>query len=904
MDGNMAQEKVLSKLESLFKEEQWGRIEPKDIGISKFKILDDLFNAIVSEDLIGMTRDTCREHLEQNRDSITAIYLLGLIGYHNDNIEDSLQLRKLIDIFIKAQKWAVVEIISEKILEYGENSVAFRALAISLERLGRAKEAIPVLENLMKIDRFDTEVAKKLASALVAEDQDKGVYYMKVAIEGFIRNKEFDEVVTLWNKLVTYSWEDITFFERIERMLVDAKQQELAATLLKTLWHKYRDEENPDQSIELLKKILIYRPEDNQVRKDLIKLYKTKYGEHSLFEQFLKLSRLNNYKVPVKHAIQDFEKNIVFDKDRYAFHNSWGLGKIIDMDSESIIINFKEKENHRMSIQMALQSLTPIANDHLYVMQYNDPDGVAELFKQDFISFFEMLIKSYSGSIQLPDIKSELIPQYIEEKSWGKWWTKARTQIKKDSRFGISDRNKNLIFWREKPVTYVEELLDKFSKTESFGERLDIAIEFNNNIDEKEGSTVVQFFIDYFTDEVKGNSATRQILSYFILKDLSKYVDPAKLKLDIIHDKTIEFIKTSDELPIISMKISSYDYKKDLVNLIEESREDWPQIVYEMLFETPVRIHKYIINSLIRAHAYNTINSFIDRVITGAKQYPEIFIYVAKNLLTRTWDYEWLDYSRESLIVTYFRLMSELKKIEIDGNRLKNMTIDILTDNEAAIMQDIINNHQIGFVAKLYDLFTTIPYIEESHAEKFLGYIKAKFPDFNEDQLQVSEESWEPEKEQLLVTQEGFDRKKEELEHMVKVQMVNLSRELAKVSEATGDVRENVEYNALMEKQAILEMSISRLDEEMKQANILNSGNISTEKVSIGTKVLFKDVKSGEEKNYIILGPWDADFEKNVLSYRSPIARAILNKKLNEEFTLNMDDGKRHFQITSIEKYL
>jgi transcription elongation factor GreA-like protein len=300
----MSQEKVLAKLESLFKEEQWGRIEPKDIGISKFKILDDLFNSIVSDNLIAEGETACKQHLADHGDSITAIYLLGLLGYHTDRIDESLQLRKLIDVFTNHQKWAVVEIIAEKILEYGENSVALRALAISLERLGRAREAIPVLEDLLKINRFDTDVAKKLAYALVEKDPEKSVYYLKLAIEGFIKNRDFDEVPTLWNKLVALSSDDMTFFERIERMLVDAKQQELAASLLKTLLGRYRDGEHQDKSIDILKKILLYRPEDLQARRDLVKLYKDKYGSHSEFEQFMKLSKLNNFKTPVKFAFR------------------------------------------------------------------------------------------------------------------------------------------------------------------------------------------------------------------------------------------------------------------------------------------------------------------------------------------------------------------------------------------------------------------------------------------------------------------------------------------------------------------------------------------------------------------------------------------------------------------------
>jgi transcription elongation factor GreA len=174
--------------------------------------------------------------------------------------------------------------------------------------------------------------------------------------------------------------------------------------------------------------------------------------------------------------------------------------------------------------------------------------------------------------------------------------------------------------------------------------------------------------------------------------------DPSRLKLDAVREKVIGFIKTSGELPLISMKISSYDYKKHLVNLIEEAREDWPHTVAELLFETPVRIHRYIFNNLIRAQAYNIINHFIERVITGARQYPEIFIWVAKNLFNRLWDYEWLDYSRKAMTITFFRLMNELKKLEQDGNRLKNMALESLFANEAFVLRDIIRENDRAFI--------------------------------------------------------------------------------------------------------------------------------------------------------------------------------------------------------------
>lgn len=903
----MEKEKLLEKLNSLFKEELWGRIEPKDIGISKFKILDDLFNNLIGEDLFKETVSVCKEHLKDHPDSITASYLIGLIGYHLDVMEDKFQLRRLIDLFLEHHKWAVVERISEKILEYGENRIALKAMANSLERLGRNKEAIPVWESLLKIDRFDAEVAKKLAFAIIEDDPEKSIQYMKLSIEGYIKNSEYESISDLWNKLVSVSWEDIQFFERIERMLVEAKQRELAANLLKSLLHKYRDEENPDQSIEILKKILEYTPDDNAARRELIKFYDKKYGDHSQYQQFLKLSKLSNFKYPLKHAVQNFEKNIVFDKGNYAIHRSWGVGKIEDIDSENLIINFKGKENHKMSIQMALQSLIPIKKDHIYVMNYEDPEALRALFKDDFLQFFEILIKSYNGEITVADIRKELVPAYVEAKNWSKWWSRARTEIRKDPHFGVSEKKKDVIFMRDKPVTFADELLDKFtSAAPSFSEKMDAAIEFINNVEAAEGSGVAQYFLDYYTRQVREGSPTKQVLSYFLLRGMSKFVDPKKLKLDAIKAKIVDFIRESKDLPLISIKITSYDYKKDFVNLIEETREDWPQVVAELLFETPVRIHRYIMNNLIRAHAYNIINGFIDRAITGAKQYPEIFLWVAKNLLSRTWDYAWLDYSREGLILTYFRLMNELKKIETKGNRLKNISLDILFDNEAAALKDIVAQNPLGFLGKLYDLFSGISYVEESQREKFFAHIRTRYPDFKAGpagQAKEAAEEWGIDAEKMIVSQEGYDKMVAQLNHMVNVEMTSLTKELAKASDVSGDIRENVEYNSLMEKQATLKIAINKLENEIKKAEILNVENISVESVNVGTRVQVSDLVSKEVNSFMILGPWDADYERRVLSYRSPIAKALLGKKPNEEIELRVGDDIRKLKILSIEKY-
>ncbi len=898
----MSRNKVIERISSMFKEESLGLMEPKGINLSKFKTLEDIFNSIITNDVSEEASELCKSHLEEYPGSVIAFYIVGLLGYQFDNIDDKKYLRKLIEIFVESSKWAVVELLSDKMLEYGESEFALRAKGNSLERLGRKRDAIAVWESFLKIERFDAEIAKKLAFATLNEDQEKSIHYMKLSIEGFAKNRDFDEIDPLWRKLVSVSHSDIQFFERIERMLMDAKQFELAADLIKELLRKYKDEENPEQSIEFLKKILIYKPEDSHSRRELIKLYGVRYGDHSQFEQFMKLSNLNNFKVQPRFAIEDFEKNIVFDVGNYAYHNSWGLGQISEIDSDGIVINFEEKPEHRMSIKMALQSLKPIPKDHIYVMKREDLSGVQEMFKNNFMEFFTHLIKSYKGEILLADIKSELVPEFVEEKNWTKWWGKARTMIKKDPLFGVSDKKKNLIFMREKPITFSDELLGKFISTESFSEKLDIAIEFINNISPDEGKEHAGYIEAYFSGEMKGKSQTRQILSYFILSDLTAYFDPGKLKIDQHKAKVISFIKESEELPLFSVKITSYDYKKDFVNLIVDNREDWPEILFELLFERPLRIHKYIFNILIRSSEYKTINSFIDRSMVTAKEFPEIYIWIAKNILSGTWDFDWLDYSREQFVLTFFRLLNELKKIEMDGNRLKNLMLDILFNEEAFAAKRIVDTFDMDLVGKVIDIFENIPFIEEWQLDKLNELANERFENFQSSHEAPSED-WAGDVKKLIVSREGYDRKNAELNRMVNVDMVNLTRELGAVSEASGDIRENVEYNALMEKQGILKLAISRLKDDMQKADVLKPEDIKIDSVNVGTRVELRDLSSDKTSSFTILGPWDADFEKGILSYMSPIAKSMLGKKQGEEVSFRIDDEDYNFTVEKIEKY-
>ncbi|HMU84968.1 MAG TPA: transcription elongation factor GreA, partial [Leptospiraceae bacterium] len=148
----------------------------------------------------------------------------------------------------------------------------------------------------------------------------------------------------------------------------------------------------------------------------------------------------------------------------------------------------------------------------------------------------------------------------------------------------------------------------------------------------------------------------------------------------------------------------------------------------------------------------------------------------------------------------------------------------------------------------------------------------------------------------ILVSAKGFADRKKHLDNLINVEMPANSRDIGEAQER-GDLRENAEYKAAMERQTQLRAEITRVDEEIKKAMIMDAAKIRTDIVTIGTAVTVEN--AGEKTVYQILGPWEADAEHNIISYLSPLGRALIGKKVGESATL---EGGSAFKVQKIEK--
>ena len=126
-----------------------------------------------------------------------------------------------------------------------------------------------------------------------------------------------------------------------------------------------------------------------------------------------------------------------------------------------------------------------------------------------------------------------------------------------------------------------------------------------------------------------------------------------------------------------------------------------------------------------------------------------------------------------------------------------------------------------------------------------------------------------------------------------------MARQIAEARDK-GDLSENAEYDAAKDAQGHLEMKISKLEDVVANARILDSSTIDTSKVSIMTKVKIKNAQNGATVVYLIVAEEEADLKTGKISVKSPIGQGLLGKKVGEKASIQVPAGAMEFEVLEI----
>ena len=150
-------------------------------------------------------------------------------------------------------------------------------------------------------------------------------------------------------------------------------------------------------------------------------------------------------------------------------------------------------------------------------------------------------------------------------------------------------------------------------------------------------------------------------------------------------------------------------------------------------------------------------------------------------------------------------------------------------------------------------------------------------------------------------TEEGLQRLKDELDHLIKVERPDISLQIAEAREK-GDLSENAEYAAAKEAQGMLELKISKLQELVQNARIIDESKLDTSKVLLLSTVKIKNLKNNKQMQYTLVPEQEANLKVAKISVTSPIARGLLGKKVGDTVEIKVPAGIIPFEIVEITR--
>ncbi len=150
-------------------------------------------------------------------------------------------------------------------------------------------------------------------------------------------------------------------------------------------------------------------------------------------------------------------------------------------------------------------------------------------------------------------------------------------------------------------------------------------------------------------------------------------------------------------------------------------------------------------------------------------------------------------------------------------------------------------------------------------------------------------------------TKEGLEKLQDELEKLKSVDRPAISQQIAEAREK-GDLSENAEYDAAKNAQGMLELRISKMEQTLSQARVIDESQLDSSKVSILSKVQLKNLKNNATMTYTLVPENEANIKEGKISVSSPIARGLLGKEAGETVEINVPAGLMTFQIIEISR--
>jgi transcription elongation GreA/GreB family factor len=577
----------------------------------------------------------------------------------------------------------------------------------------------------------------------------------------------------------------------------------------------------------------------------------------------------------------------------FCLHKSWGFGRVADWNLllNQIVIDFSGKKGHPMQLQYAADNLILIPPDHFLARKATDRDGTKKLAKEDPAALVKNILESLGGKATPQQISEWMIGDIFTEAEWKRWWESAKRTLKKDGHFFIPAKKNEPVELRAAPVSPADDLLAAFSRarqpkehTAAMEQIIKLHTEFGNP------TAQLQPVVVALEQAAVRNQKLHPALSFELVlgrDDLLERVPDLKAtNLSLNLSKLI--VDEESRLSSILPKLPAAKERKVVQALPAALGDRWPRRAWDLMRGFHARVIPQVARVFTEGGRQSEVQDFLDRSIREHSATSEMLIWLSKERA------DWQALVSPDLMTAILGAIEREQHNETSrGGRLRDLLID---DRE--LIADMFKNAEIGVARDAMRRLLLTPAIDELTKRSLLARIVKLYPE-----LEPMITGAQPEEKAvpLVVSWSSLEKRRAEYEDLIKKKIPENTKEIA-LARSYGDLSENFEFKAAKQMQAVLMRRKTELEHMLHNARGTSFENPDTSRVSIGTIVRLRSKESGGEESYTILGAWDGNPDRHIISYQTAIGQALLGRQTGDTVSIGGDaNAAGQLEIVSIE---
>ncbi|MDR1498294.1 MAG: GreA/GreB family elongation factor [Puniceicoccales bacterium] len=666
-----------------------------------------------------------------------------------------------------------------------------------------------------------------------------------------------------------------------------------------------------------------------------------------------------------KPALRNSREKLEAMRDgAYCFHRSWGFGQIqrYDQESNRLLIDFPEsgKTAHPMAPEFCIEKLTVYPPENILVRQKTDPGAVEKLIKGEPAELVrEVLLgdpERSMSAIELDGILVRLMSAPVAKK----WWTNNRKFLVKDPRIAVPAKKDGHYVLREEPVNPEQEILDKYHLNKNPLKKILLAEKlFESSLRELARTDAEGAKSTGDTDEnaapktrekpradakTRAETTARKHVRDLIEADLQKIFD--ELTNVINSGKRITHSAPGDEDAVkeareLAARLHGIWVRNDLCRHLKANVEQLEPTSASIILACDNAALSLLAAEIPQTPAYlKRLLDLITRVYPDKAKWQLIIINLLRNSTGKL----------TSECVTFLaergcaELVAQSMLDWLNSHALQSPVISWIIKNRntqkyASIVEPLINHKLLTAILQAIDneaLRSTstrrIPLAEELSDDQKL--IPDLLKDANDEiardlaQSLLLNQGFEPltkksilarfiklyqsiqnlvadetsHSEQLVVSQWSLDARRNELKDINENKIPENKKAVAAAKEH-GDLKENSEYKMARQEGDTLAARKAQLENDLTLGRVTDFSDAPVDTVGIGSIVEILQNDSPTPIRHTILGAWDSDPDKGILSYKTPLAQKLLSKKVGETFQTEIDGNVETWKISSISRW-